>query len=50
MSIKIILATILSLVCIVLSGIGENIYVAYLQIMIYIGIISLIVSRYYEES
>ena len=50
MSIKIILTAILSLACIILSGIGENIYVAYLQIVLYGGIISLIVSRFHEES
>jgi len=49
MSIKIILAVILSLACIILSGIGANIYVAYLQILLYGGIIALIVSRYHED-
>jgi len=48
-SLKIVLAAILTLLCIILSSIGENIFVAYTQCVCYIYIIYLCVSRYYEE-
>ncbi len=49
MSIKIILAALLTIGCIIMSGIGENIYVAFTQTFLYTVIIALIVSRFYEE-
>jgi hypothetical protein len=49
MSPKIVLAAILTVLCIILSGIGENIFVAYTQCICYVYIVYLCVSRYYEE-
>ena len=46
---KIALAILLTILCIILSGFGENIFVAYTQCVCYIYIIYLCVSRYYEE-
>jgi len=49
MSNKILLALFLTILCIPLSAVGENIFVAYSQILCYIIITALITSRYYEE-
>ncbi len=49
MSIKIILALILTPICIILSEVGVQIVGTYFQILLYVAIIALIGSRYMEE-
>jgi len=46
---KLTLAVILSILCIILSEVGNNMYTAYLQIMLYTGVVALILSRYHED-
>lgn len=46
---KIILAAILTLFTILLSGMGESITIAMTQVMLYLATIFLIVRSYYED-
>ena len=46
---KIILAAILTLFTILLSGLGESITIAMTQVMLYIATIFLVVRSYYES-
>ena len=49
MSPKIIFAILFTLLCILASYIENNLLVVYIQILCYIGIVSLITSRFCEE-
>lgn len=46
---KIILAAILTLITVLMSGMGESITVAMTQLMLYLATIFLIVRSYYED-
>jgi hypothetical protein len=50
MSLKIIAAIFLGVIILLLSVINTQFMVAYLQVVCYIGIVRLIISRYYEDN
>jgi hypothetical protein len=46
---KILLAAILTLITVLMSGMGESVTVAMTQVMLYLATIFLIVRSYYED-